>query len=445
MNYITEPEKQLPVCYEADVFVAGGSCTGVFAAVRAARMGAKVVLVERANCFGGTATAGLVNIWHSLKDTDYKNQVIAGLTGEMTERLEKSGSAILTDDPSTAIKFDPNRLKYELDKLVIEEKIKVYLHTICVGALCENDEIIAAIIENKDGRSAVKAKFYIDATGDGDLMKYLGVTSYRENTLQPPTPCFLWQGDLEGVDHRKLIAEHGSEFGLPDDFGWSEDVPGLPNITLRADFHVFGVDCSKADDLTYTEIEGRRKAYALTELLRKYSDADPRIVGLNSLAGIRETVHYKTKYKADGWDMLYGKRYDDAILQGTYRIDMHDKDGGVKFFYLNGKTVYMKGAERNYVFGNWREENGVAIPEAKYYQIPFSVLVQEQYKNIIAAGRMLNADPMAYGALRVMVNLNQLGEAAGVAAVTAIDSCGDVRKISGVDVRKKLISGGSAL
>ena len=105
----------------------------------------------------------------------------------------------------------------------------------------------------------------------------------------------------------------------------------------------------------------------------------------------------------------------------------------------------MKGAERNYVFGNWREENGVAIPEAKYYQIPFSVLVQEQYKNIIAAGRMLNADPMAYGALRVMVNLNQLGEAAGVAAVTAIDSCGDVRKISGVDVRKKLISGGSAL
>ena len=47
MDYIKEPEKLLPVRYEADVFVAGGSCTGLFAAVRAARLGARVVLVER--------------------------------------------------------------------------------------------------------------------------------------------------------------------------------------------------------------------------------------------------------------------------------------------------------------------------------------------------------------------------------------------------------------
>ena len=127
MNYMLEPEKKLPVCDEADVWVAGGSCTGVFAAVRAARMGAKVVLVERQNCLGGMATSALVNVWHSLKDTDYKEQVIAGLTAEMTERLVKSGCAVLDDNPSTAIVFDPNRLKYELDLLVKEEKIKIYL------------------------------------------------------------------------------------------------------------------------------------------------------------------------------------------------------------------------------------------------------------------------------------------------------------------------------
>ena len=130
MNLIIEPQKKIPVCDDVDVFVAGGSCTGVFAAVRAARLGAKVVLVERENCLGGMATAALVNIWHSLKDTDYKNQVIAGLTAEMTERLVKSGSAVLDDNPSTAIVFDPNRLKYELDELVKEEKIKVYLRRI---------------------------------------------------------------------------------------------------------------------------------------------------------------------------------------------------------------------------------------------------------------------------------------------------------------------------
>lgn len=443
--YITEPAKNIPVSYEADVFVAGGSCTGVFAAVRAARMGAKVVLVERSNCFGGTATAGLVNIWHSLKDTDYKNQVIAGLTWEVTQRLEKSGAAVVIDDPSIAIRFDPNRLKYELDKLVAEEKITVLLHTVCAGVLCDGDNITAAFIENKDGRTAVKARFFIDATGDGDIMKYLGVPCYRDDVMQPPTPCFLLQGSLEGIDYRKLISQHGSEFGLPDDFGWSEDVPGLNGISLRAEFHIFNVDCSVAKDLTFAEIEGRRKAYAFVELIKKYTDADINIVSHSSLAGIRETTHYTTKTKACGWDMLYGKRYDDAILNGTYRIDMHDTDGGIKFLYLNGNTVYMKGAQRNPVPGNWRTETNVTSPEAKYYQIPFSVLVQEQYKNVIAAGRMLNADRMAFGALRVMVNLNQLGEAAGVAAVLAINSNGDVRTLSGGEVRKALIKGGSAL
>ena len=47
-GYITEPAKKIPVTAEADICVIGGSATGVFAAVRAARLGAKVILVERA-------------------------------------------------------------------------------------------------------------------------------------------------------------------------------------------------------------------------------------------------------------------------------------------------------------------------------------------------------------------------------------------------------------
>jgi len=416
----------------------------VFAAVRAARLGAKVVLVERENCLGGTATAGLVNVWHSLKDTDYKDHVIAGLTGEMTERLVKCGSAVLSDNPSTAIVFDPNRLKYELDKLVAEEKIKIYLHTLCVGAICDGKRIDAAIIENKDGRSAVTAKFFIDATGDGDIMKYLGAPSYAEN-LQPPTPCFLIKGSTDNIDFKSIIKEHGNEAGLPDDFGWSGPVPGVPDIYLRADCHVFGVDCSRADDLTFAEIEGRRKAYAFVELVNKYSGAQLRIVSLCSLAGIRETRHFVTKERACGHDMLIGKRYDDAILNGTYRSDTHDVDGGVTFRYLSGETIYMKGVKREHVVGNWREDEGLTGEPAKFYQIPFSVLVQDKYDNIIAAGRMINADEMAYGALRVMVNLNQIGEAAGVAAYMSVDKGSAVSELDGREVRKNLAKGGSAL
>ena len=55
---------ELPVVEEVDICILGGSCTGVFAGVRAARLGAKVAVVEKQNAFGGVATSSLVNIWH---------------------------------------------------------------------------------------------------------------------------------------------------------------------------------------------------------------------------------------------------------------------------------------------------------------------------------------------------------------------------------------------
>ena len=43
-----------------DVVVLGGGIAGVFAAVSAAREGAKVILCEAMGCLGGTMTSGLV-------------------------------------------------------------------------------------------------------------------------------------------------------------------------------------------------------------------------------------------------------------------------------------------------------------------------------------------------------------------------------------------------
>lgn len=63
MTTIHEPAREIPIIDDVDICVLGGSVTGVFAAVRAARLGARVALVERQNAFGGVATSGLVNIW----------------------------------------------------------------------------------------------------------------------------------------------------------------------------------------------------------------------------------------------------------------------------------------------------------------------------------------------------------------------------------------------
>lgn len=55
MLYIVEPVKQTPVAFDADLCVIGDSCTGVFAAVRAARLGLSVAIVEQNAILGGSA------------------------------------------------------------------------------------------------------------------------------------------------------------------------------------------------------------------------------------------------------------------------------------------------------------------------------------------------------------------------------------------------------
>lgn len=102
---------------------------------------------------------------------------------------------------------------------------------------------------------------------------------------------------------------------------------------LPADFHVFGKQMDRAEDLTQAEIEGRRKIYAFAALL-----TDIGIAALCSQIGIRETVHYETRFRANERDLLLGTGYDDTVMRGSYRVDIHHhQDHGITFKYLDGR------------------------------------------------------------------------------------------------------------
>jgi len=449
LNNVLEPPRTIPVIEEADVCVLGGSCTGVFAAIRAARLGARVVLVERMGSFGGVATLSLVNIWHTPLDAMYDRQIFAGLTTETMSRLTKRDAVRTTDrSPHVYWTFNPAELTIELDEMVQEAKTVVpYLHTSFAAPYIGDDGRLAGVfVENKSGRGVILAKSFIDATGDGDLCARLGLETYTANHVQPSTTCACITGAarLQDANIGALVREHGDEFGLPEGFVWTANIPGS-DIAMLAGSRVAGGSCADAHYLTHVEMEGRRQVRAILDILRKYApDTNCTLTTLPARTGIRESRHVRCAYRLTKDDILSGTRFDDAIANGTYPVDIHHADKpGTTLVFLDGSQLYSRVGfpeERT----RWRPEGSQSTP---YYQIPFRSLVPHgPYDNVLIAGRMIDADEAAHGAIRVMVNMNQTGEAAGVAAALAANVAnGNVRSVSSQTVRHELESGCSII
>ena len=445
MLTIHEPAREIPVITEADICVLGGSCTGVFAAVRAARMGARVVIVEKQGRFGGVATNSLVNVWHSLYDTEGNRQIISGLTEETMNRLDRRAAVTrIENNPSTAFIFNSEELAIELDELVTDAGVIPYLHTAFCQPVMEDGRVTAAIIENKAGRGAIRAQVFIDATGDGDLCHRAGFETYTADVLQPPTTCARFCGwDSIASELREMVREHGAEYDLPPGFIWGANVPGS-DVHMMAGTRIQHTDCSDADALTAAEMEGRRQVRAVMDMARKYLPGNTlTLQALPSLIGIRHTRQVRCLHQLSDRELLYGVQFDDAVANGSYRVDVHHQDDpGVTFKYLDGTQSFVSYDGTRDTTGRWREETE---ENPTYYQIPFRCLVPQKSRNVLLAGRMLDAETEAFAAVRVMVNLNQTGEAVGVAAALSVSQAGDISGIDAGTVRNTLENGGSAI
>ncbi|MFO8012725.1 MAG: FAD-dependent oxidoreductase [Phycisphaerae bacterium] len=415
---VREPARDVPVAADVDVCVLGGSCTGVFAAVAAARLGATVALVERLGFFGGTATASMVNVWHSLRDWDGKDQIIAGLTAEVIERLDARDAVIHRGNRSKGVEFNCEELKHELDRLVLEAGVRPLLHTQFAAPLGDGGRMTAALVEDKAGRRAIRARAFVDATGDADAVARMGLPTYTRPDVQPPTTCAILRGT------RALAREHGFNLNrvifdtqypeaLKKGFSWTATVPGGDDEVMLAGTRVFGADCSDPDQLTRAEMDGRRQVRQVCDLLRHHfmGGKGVPLLTLPARIGIRETRHARCLHELTGEEVVQGVRFPDAVANGSYRVDVHSARGaGVRFEGLQGT----------------------------FYQVPYRSLVPRGAENVLVAGRSLDADERAFGGVRVMVNCNQMGQAAGVACHHALEAGTGVAEVDADKVRATL-------
>ncbi|MBL8793187.1 MAG: FAD-dependent oxidoreductase [Planctomycetia bacterium] len=159
---------------EADLCIYGGTSGGVAAAVQAARMGKRVVLIEPGKHLGGMTSGGLSAV--DIGDP----RTVGGIAREYFTRLAaKFGRKLAFDQPlkgvptGGAFAIEPHTAEQVFDELIRNADVPVLRGE----PLKAVKKVGARIVELVTQSGAVfRAKMFIDATYEGDLMAQAGVS-----------------------------------------------------------------------------------------------------------------------------------------------------------------------------------------------------------------------------------------------------------------------------
>jgi len=157
-NSITSPQTGIPVIGTYDIVVIGGGTSGAPAAISAARMGMKVLVVEYLEGLGGIGTLGMIGKPYHGK---------------------KVGFAAEVPFPKDNIEPKMEWYRSELEKAGAD----IWLGAIGCGTFVDGNTVKGAVIATSQGRGVVKSKIVIDATGNADIAISSGA-EYRYGTLE---------------------------------------------------------------------------------------------------------------------------------------------------------------------------------------------------------------------------------------------------------------------
>ncbi|MDR3470290.1 MAG: FAD-dependent oxidoreductase [Devosia sp.] len=434
MKTISEAAREVPVADRSDVVVVGGGPAGIAAAVSAARRGASVTLLERYPYLGGLASGGMVLV---LDDMHNGLEVtVQGICMEMIGRMQKWGLCVTPPDADRqldvretpemwrkwarwglfdfnthsvphpvcfAAAFDPDGFKRASYEVIGESGVKLRTHSWFSSAIVEDGRIKGVICETKEGREAILGDVVIDTTGDLDVAAAAGA-KFQEDTFILTTVS-RWGG----VD---TAAAERFEFEDPEAFKrvdheakrliggcwsyWWLKTP-LPGIVWLNCPHMPKLSGLKVADLTKAEIEGRGRIERLLDFARANIPGFEKayVVDFAPQTGVRQTRLLEGEYVVTKDDVASRRHFADSVCRG------------------------------------------------RDYYTPYRAMLPREVDQLLVAGRHYSATPAAQRTSREIPPCMAMGEAAGVAAVEALNSGRLVRDVDVGAVQKHLRAQGA--
>ena len=355
---------ELPFWGEYDVVVVGGGTSGSPTAIAAARSGAKTLLVEYLGVLGGVGTDGMV--------LGYYDGNHCGLT----ERFKAANKEI-------GGKFGLYRRAETWRKWCREAGVTVWLGAMGTDAVVENGKVVAVEVGTPFGCGLVRAKAFVDATGNSDVAAAAGArTSFlseKEFALQSA-----------GQSPRRL--GYG---GINSDFGY--------------------VDDSNAWDLWLFGLRARAGA--------------PNAWDIAKMPDSRERRRIVPDYAVNAQDVTSHRPFPDVVVQALSRQDSHG--------YLTDDFRFV--SEPSAMLENTKND-GV---RAKYnVNVPLRSLLPKGLSGLAVVGLGAGCSRDVLPMVRMQADLMNMGYAVGIAAAKAAKKGGEFRSVDFAELRGELIDFG---
>ena len=428
-------QRELEVRYEADILVVGGGPAGIASALAAARQGASVRLIEAHSCLGGMGTAGMVPAF--MQFSDGVNFLADGIGRQILDALREADGTV----PPDGMGIRAEVLKRVYDQLLEGAGIALTFHTQLVDVTRDKGQVHEAICAGKSGLFAIRAKVFVDCTGDGDLAALAGA-SYKkgdaDGRMMPGTLCSLWAG----IQWQKCLASglgtgnQRIEEAFKDGVFSLEDrhLPGMWRVGASLGGgnigHTFDLDGTDEESLTRAYLWGRKSLQEYERYYKHYLEGfeEMELVATGSLLGVRETRRITGDYVLNIDDFKRLAVFEDEIGRYSYPIDIHiaqpDKES----------------------YDTFRKEfTTMRLGRGESYGIPYRILTPRELKNTLVAGRCVSTDRNMQASIRVMPGCYITGQAAGVAAAIVAQAGTDIRGIETRELQTRLKDMGAYL